>query len=452
MKKISARDQAIMNLITKYNIRTSGFETYTIVTDRKGKQGIADMERGKLTVPIGYDRIQGSEYSGSHFWLVKGKTHTLVRCEDGAVKVLVPASHGSSSFGQKYSSRFRFTITENGKVGVYCLQEDRLVVPVKFETVEDIYDSEYKPNHLFYVTKDGKVGVFCSKLQDYVVPLAYDEVSIEERGTGKDRDTFYLVKSEGRYGVYNTKTQSLEVPIQFFDVFLHPQGKDLWIVQGAEERRLLDYENNDPNYGNVFGLYCSRKRSIIVPMEFWVPNYWDTPARQQFSTEEVGKNEYKVIRLSETRRDANGTTGKYCYGVYSVSRRRLMVPTKYNDARRLGVNWYAGYITDEVGNHVSCVYYDDKGVEKLTTKHRWATQLNATYWQMNPEGGKAILFHRPTWTLHQLPADCPSIHIQMLNDTLAVSSSFLSEKKVFVSLAGDVPVILKKKDLAKKSV
>lgn len=438
MNKTLARDHAVLAFVAEYGIKISQLSTYTVVSNSSGQWGIFDIQSGSMIVPFEYNSIAGSS---NYYWLKKDGHQKLVACHAGGIRILSDDFSARDNFGGKYSNLYLVAKNNKPEKGIYCPHEEKLIVPIEFDDVKEVVKSDYSESRVFYVTVANKVGVFSAKTQHCIVPIEYDDVE----AVGKS-ELLYKVTQSGKVGIYSVKTKSLLVPIEFVDVHPHPANKNVWIVQGAEERCLLDHEHNQMNSGNVYGLYSSMRKEIIVPMEFCCPLYYDTRPEDQFSQIGVGKNEYMVMRSFETRTSDRSSSAVNLRGIYSVTKKRLIVPTNYSVVKKHAIGMYTGCLRDGDHNITSCSIYDGNGVLKSTSDFELSVRLSDTFWVMGKKWDEAVLLHLPTWKYHTVPVRGGSIAV--LNDNLISGTfgSWYDLKHLIISLAGDAPVILMEAD------
>ncbi|HZY82186.1 MAG TPA: WG repeat-containing protein [Cyclobacteriaceae bacterium] len=254
-KKFGLLDPATSKLVGKlYDNVEFDFENRKAVkVTLNKKQGVIEMTSGKVLVPIAYDRVDESYYSGGGVSMVSGykaingttakgfshdgKEVELTAENDMGIAEMVvmeePRGDGSNSDNRElfvYSqgnNQWKITFENRG----YSQTEILEAITIDgYDKVEKIPDMWYPPQHIQYVraTKNGKVGLL-DQTGKVVIPIEYDEVN------GKDRE-YYITKLNGLYGIIDKTPFEVRKP-ELKSVGEYSYNLSAWLVELPDGRK-----------------------------------------------------------------------------------------------------------------------------------------------------------------------------------------------------------------------
>jgi len=188
------------------------YESHLIVKDENGKEGIWEIESGKLIIPCNYDYLDIRSYRDEFIFITQNGEYGIISLEN---KVLVPAEYDyiSRNFGEKGTY---FLVEKNRKQGV--MQASKFVIPLTYDEVGRFYTH---PAMLIGVKKGNKWGFISTKFKQ-VLPFEYEEdedgylQSFEMHSiiAPKQDLSVAILRKNGKYGLADSKGKIL-LPFEY---------------------------------------------------------------------------------------------------------------------------------------------------------------------------------------------------------------------------------------------
>jgi hypothetical protein len=151
-----------------------------------------------------------------------------------------------------------WSIEINGKLGIFSLNKNQLIVPIECDSIENGHECESSPFWSVYLG-ERKSGIFSDITGTFVVPAEYEAtwpisdtvavivdfnswteglysmtkgkvllpIKYNHNFSKKISDTLYLVQEEEShlYGVFSEKTESFAVPVRYEEPIKHIIGE-----------------------------------------------------------------------------------------------------------------------------------------------------------------------------------------------------------------------------------
>lgn len=386
------------------------YYTYYRITNKDGsKYGIAD-DNGKLVIPCEYDCI----YKNSPFIIVEnngkkgafsnsGKNILQIEFDDISVnygqfivtvadKQSIYSSYGKRQLLDEYDKinsivKGKFLLKKDNKYYLYNVEKN--------EVTDLPYDKVSRYLNYLLVEKNGKKGLYSYNEEKIVVPVKYDDIKSYTNDT-------LIVTLNGKKGLLDIKSSKFFIPLIYKDIKINQKFYLLLLKKQNNKFDLAyTYTENKKTYAAVIDIDADE----ISDDSLWHASY----KKEKFLSIPIKKNGKYTIMLFSKERNIAGASLPYEYdeiikignfykikkngkfALYDIFNQKFRSDFLFDDCERLGFTSYFKVkidgkyaILDLDKNKMSDFEYEDI---RITTKfHHKYIQIkkNGKWKYINP--------------------------------------------------------------------
>lgn len=254
------------------------YSPYLIVTNDK-KNGVLNMETGKVVIPLIYDEIEGLydkdimlftatkgnvcsvvdinnkvlfttskdayiEYLNDNLYLIS--TESDVKDEDGTLHnktIRIVDSKGKDTTPYVYdevNDLFKnIIVAQKGKYGMLD-ENGKIIIPLIYSGLDNIdsyRDEDGRED--YYIAQQNSLSMLIDINQKMILPDRYQEIYSNSNYGGN-----YRLKKDGKWGLYNAVKDSLVIPYEYSWIGTLSQNREYFVVEKGKLQGIVDKEGN----------------------------------------------------------------------------------------------------------------------------------------------------------------------------------------------------------------
>lgn len=277
------------------------YNDYWVATGQNSLSGLVNIKTGQWVLPIAYS-IQSDQFgwykatkpdTTIYFTVEKDKLISGIPLKPEKVENVVddsppPVEMLESSNGDTsihvlpvyddvvipFGMGWLYVVSKNGKTGVYSLETYSEIIPLVYDKVEVVRNSDFK--EFFIVTRDNKTGVV-AKGNKPVVPLRYEAITPVDSSV---YNNFYTVKLNGKWGVVKGNEQILSCEYDY--LWNSSSDGTAYVLNRNNKQGFFIYRRHkglpdvflNPDYDRVAGRLVLQANNFDpgIPYQIWHSN------------------------------------------------------------------------------------------------------------------------------------------------------------------------------------